>query len=306
MNKKVTPPNYLCHHNHNTDILFELSYKNVAHKFEWVHHSKYGEVLKPIYTNKPKPFGELNLSEMYREFLGILQPFSDFGLAPSKWIETLDANSDYMKSLSEDEYLEFKATVSDMIKLKIKKHAENYGFGSNKLIGNMLPQTLKGLLTIPQSFRTEDNNPRHIASYKSIVQHAIYMYDCLTLSAEELMEDEAVCDFVNQNEARVTLGYETKGMGILVSGYWSCLWWGFLLDEQRMKATKCLNCGVPIIRTKSARFSSDKCRANFNNTRYKLKKLIEDTKAMPNTKERTKAIKDLQKTLDVMNKAVKK
>ena len=211
-----------------------------------------------------------------------------------------------MKSLSEDEYLEFRAVVHDQVKLKIKEHAENYGFGSNKLIGNMLPQTLKGLLTIPQSFRTEDNNPRHIASYKSIVQHAIYMYDCLTLSAEELMEDEAVCDFVNQNEARVTLGYETKGMGILVSGYWSCLWWGFLLDEQRMKATKCENCHVPIIRTAKARFCSDKCRASLNNERYRLKKLIEDVKKMPKNKERTNLIKELQQALDLMNKAVKK
>ena len=66
MNKKVTPPNYLCHHKHNTDVLFELSYKNVAHKFRWVNYEKYGYVLKPIYTNESIPFGELNLSEMYR------------------------------------------------------------------------------------------------------------------------------------------------------------------------------------------------------------------------------------------------
>jgi hypothetical protein len=303
MNKKVTPPNYLCFHKHNTNVVFELSYKNVAHKFTWDHHKKYGSVLKPIYSNKPKSFGDSDLSEMYREFLGILQPFSDFGIPPSKWIETLDANSEFYKS--HGDYPNQLDVIHGQVRSLITRHAENFGFGSNKIIGNMLPPTLKGLLTIPQSYRTDDNNPRHIASFKSIVQHAIYMYDCLTLSADELMEDEAVLDFVNQNEAKVTLGYETQGMGILVSGYWSCLWWGFLLDEQRMKASKCLNCGVPIIRTKSAKFSSNKCRSTFNNERYRLEKVIKDTKAMKKTKERTKVIKDLQKALDLMNKALK-
>ena len=307
MNKmNILPPDYLCHQKHNTDILFELSYKNVANEFEWDHHNKYGSVLKPIYNNKLKPFGELNLSEMYREFLGILKPLSDFEIPPTKWIETLDTESDYMKSLSEIDYLQFRSSggIEDQIKLLILEHAKSYGFGSNKVIGNMLPPTLKGLLTVPLSFKADANNPRHIASYKSIVQHAIYMYDCLTLTSDELMEDDAIIDFVKQNEARVTLGYETKGLGILVSGYWQCLWWGFLLDENRMKATKCLHCGTPIIRTKSAKFNTDKCRSAFNNQRYKLKKVITETKSMPKTKERTAIIKDLQKALDYMDKGL--
>ena len=306
--QEITPPNYLCHEIFETNILFELTYKNVAHKFKWEHHSKFGEVLKPIYTNKPIPFAELNLSEMYREFLGILQPFSDFGISPTKWIETLDANSDYMMTLSENEYLQFKASggIEDLIKLRILEHAENYGFGSNKVNGNMLPTTLKGLLTIPQSFKTDDNNPRHRASYKSIVRHAIHMYDCITLTTDEIMEDEVIANFLNQNEAKVTLGYETKGLGILISGYWACLWWGFLLDKQRLKVTKCANCNKVIVgANKHIKTCSAKCRSKINHQKNKLIKLIKTTKAMKETKERKEMIKDLTEAIDCIENAMK-
>ena len=241
---------------------------------------KYGRVLKTDskvkrVVAKRKPTKKFK--KLYQDFLEILAPFHNHLIPPNKWMEILDADSVYSKSFPEEQ----RSLIIQEFENAVIKHANQWGFdySSTKAMKTMMKsQGLDDLLFNSTVDWIDEDDKTHILTRESILLTALTLYDGLRINGDEVLIDDVLTNIINQH-SKVTL--DESGALITVTGYWACLWWSFAFDENRMKAIKCKYCGKINIRTISAKFCDDVCRASFNNKRYKLKRLINDAEKMP-------------------------
>lgn len=244
---------------------------------------------------------------VYQDFVEVLAPYSNHLIPPNKWIEVLDTQSDYYLSDTK----KHNECIAE-IKTKIIEHANKYGFGftSNKTLQKMVKSNLKknykiktkgNVLFVPQTANTEDHHPNHMATLLSIVLLALEIYNSWNLTGDELIADEVLTDYINQHPPQMVLGRE--GAVIKIKGYWSCLFWSFVFDERRIKATYCSECCKPVVGTIKATFCSTKCRSKCHNRKYKLEKEIAKMEASlekaktPKTKDERANASNLKQTL---------
>lgn len=298
-------------------IKYSIDSDNIAYSYGFIHIDGVGLVLHAN-TQTPKKLKErkttkpqISYTTLYQDFLRVLAPFSDHLIPPNKWSDMLDTESTYFQS-NPDKHVEVIKAVAEAI----IEHASIYGFGytNNRFIQKAVLHNLKdnhGVfvepkympLFIEQTSNTDPDNPRHFASLSSIVLLALDLYESLSLTGKELLEDDVLIDLINQNKPNLELG--EHGAVINVEGYFGCLFWSFIFDRKRLSASKCICCSRPIIAYKSAKWCSTKCRSSLNNARRRLRRLIKEAEDMKQGKERTKIIKNLKKALDSMEIAMK-
>ncbi len=294
---------------------FSISTSNIhgAYYFEYV--EGYGDILCSDHTVKKLfPDSEnvkdnyLHFPELvYQDFIKIIAPFSDHLIPPNRWIEVLNTQSDYFLSDTK----KHNQCIAD-IKSYIIEHAQKYGFGAvpNEAIRKMVKNDLKNQygiklkgnpLFVPSTQNTDEDHTNNIATLLSIVLLALEIYNSWNLTGEELFEDEVLSDYVNQHAPQIVL--EKTGAVIKIEGYWSCLFWSFVFDERRVKATFCAECCKPVVGTIKATFCSTKCRSKCHNRKYKLEKeiakmeaLLEKTKT-PKTKDEKAVVSNLKQAL---------
>ena len=285
-------------------VIYEFDLSRIAGHYYFDNHPKYGRVLKTdskvkrVVTKKENL--QKSLKNLYQDFLEILAPFHNHLIPPNKWMEILDADSVYSKSFPDEQ----RSLIIQEFENAVIKHADQWGFdysGSKAMRTMMKSQGLDDLLFNSTVDWIDENDKTHILTRESVLLTALTLYDGLKINGDEVLIDDVLTNIINQHEAKVTL--DESGALITVTGYWACLWWSFAFDENRMKAIKCKYCGKINIRTISAKFCDDICRASFNNKRYKLKRLIDDAEKMPNDKERTKVINKLKKALKLLEDA---
>jgi hypothetical protein len=285
-------------------VTYELDLSRIAGRYYFDNDPRFGRVLKS--DSKVKRVVSKNealqkhTTKLYQDFLEILAPFHNHLIPPNKWMEILDADSEYSKTFHEDQ----RGLIIQQFESAVIEHANKWGFdysGTKAMRNIMKSQGLDDLLFNSTVDWIDEDDKTHILTSKSILLTALTLYDGLKINGDEVLIDDVLTNIINQHEAKVTL--DESGALITVTGYWACLWWSFAFDENRMKAIKCKYCGKINIRTISAKFCDDVCRASFNNKRYKLKRLIDDAEKMPNDKERTKVINKLKKALKLLEDA---
>lgn len=285
-------------------VVFELGLHKLASRYYFDNHPKFGRVLKSDSKVKrvvsQKEALSKNTKNLYQDFLEILAPFHNHLIPPKKWMDILDTDSEYSKSFPEEQ----RSLIIQEWESGVIKHANEWGFdysGTKAMRSIMKSQGLEDLLFNSTVDWIDKNDKTHILTNKSILLTALTLYEGLKINGDEVLIDDVLTNIINQHPAEVTL--DETGALITVTGYWSCLWWSFAFDENRIKAIKCKYCGKINIRTISAKFCDDICRASFNNKRYKLKRLIGDAEKMPNDKERSKVINKLKKALKFLEDA---
>lgn len=304
---------------HTSDIKFELNEKNIAPYYYFddeVLKSTSGSTKGHNFSNDEK-LSQPN--KLYLSFLKILDPLFIDSVPPSEWIGMIDRETSVIEKWGEQ-----ANSIHQMLEYEILQHASNFGFGytSSKAMRSMLKrQGLEGCLFVPQLPHVDEDNPNHLLTKRSILLHALAMYEAINTDADEMILDDVIVDFINDQEANIKI--DSDGAYILVDGYWNCLWWSFALDENRLKASKCGNCNKLLVRTKRAKYCNSACRSAVHyannkvdkNNKYdrktiqlkteSLKLLIKDAKKLNDeigSEQREKALKKLDEALESLGK----
>ena len=302
---------------HTSDIKFDLSDKNIAPYYYFD-----DEVLKTTTgSKKGHNFStDEKLSQpnkLYLSFLRILSPLFDNSVPPSEWIGMIDREPSVM-----EKWGDLGREIHKWLDYEIIEHASNYGFGYSSSMGMkamLSRQGLKGCLFDPQLPHVDEDNPNHLLTKRSILLHALAMYEAIDTDAEEMILDDVIVDFINDQDANIKIG--SDGAYVHVEGYWNCLWWSFAFDEGRLKASKCGNCNKLLVRTKRAKYCNSACRSavHYSNNRKldknnkfdketirlkteSLKILLKEVKNSNDSEIGPESIKKLEEALESLKK----
>lgn len=261
---------------HTSDIKFDMNEKNISPYY----YFEDGFLKSTTGSKKGHNFSTSEKltqpNKLYLSFLKILNPLFDNSVPPSEWIGMIDREPSVM-----ERWGDYADEIHKMLEYEILEHASNYGFGysPSKAIKTMLArQGISGCLFVPQLPHVDEDNPNHLLTKRSILLHALAMYEAINTDSEEMVLDDVIVDFINEQEAKIKI--DSDGAFILVEGYWNCLWWSFAFDENRLKASKCGNCRKLLVRTKRAKYCNSACRSAVHyatNKQTKKAKIDKDT-----------------------------
>lgn len=184
---------------------------------------------------------EMNDSTWY-EFIKILDPIFDRGIYPDHLIETITEGSDL-----------YDEQVKEEVKNAIFSFVHAYGFDDDMKVW------------------TDDIGTRLEPTVQNICMEAFMLYLGVAMNQDQILEDGAYAEKVNQ--ANLKLHLTDSGYEINIMGFWDSIWRGFSLDPKRGNAKTCKRCSKPFIAKNTKRkHCGDVCKWNEWNDRQKAEK----------------------------------
>ena len=121
---------------------------------------------------------------------------------------------------------------------------------------------------------TDDIGTKLEPTIQNICMEAFMLYLGIQMNQDDMLDDGAYADKINQSNLKLHLtdnGYE---MNIL--GFWDSIWRSFSFDPKRSNAKTCKHCKKPFIaQSTKAMHCSDNCRWHTFNNKKKAEKLGE-------------------------------
>ena len=185
-------------------------------------------------------------ANFWSEFIKILNPIFDAKINPFHLLETITKDSDL-----------YNEEITNQIKEEILNFVNEYGFDFNNEVW------------------TDDIEIRKEPTLQNICMEAFMLHTAVAMDMNDVLEDSAYKDKVNQSYLKVVL--EDEGYNMFVLGFWDCVWRSFSLDPKRAYARLCVHCSKPFISaSKKKKHCSDACKWHEWNKRNKAEKLGEN------------------------------
>lgn len=254
------------------EIRYQIKTRNISQKY-WFEREGNDFVLKA--HNKPtnrykgalKEAGMLfteSDTPLYEEFLDILKPLSSHGIFRQNWLDICNPTS---KKYDEQICSEVIEAITD--------HASIFGMAFHpKPTAKILKDFGNGMFIPEVAYKTGANGklksdvyPRE-ATLRNILLHAHVLYDSLTYTKEQFLEDDVLTTYFNQLGQPQIVAHPA-GVSIWVEGYWESVWFSYSIDKRRLHAGYCGYCDAPVIRTKKAGFCDNKCKSAYHNNKNK-------------------------------------
>ena len=181
----------------------------------------------------------------WSEFIKILDPIFDKGIYIEQLLETITEGSDL-----------YSEEVKEEVKESIFRFVHTYGFDKDMKVW------------------TDDIGTRLEPTVQNICMEAFMLYLGVAMNQEQILEDGAYAEKVNQ--ANLKLHLTDNGYEMNIMGFWDCIWRGFSLDPKRGNAKTCKRCKKPFIAKSTKRVHcSDNCKWREWDDRQKAEKLGE-------------------------------
>ena len=181
----------------------------------------------------------------WSEFIKILDPIFNAGIYPTYLNETIDQDSEF-----------YNEEITNEIKVLILNFVNEFGFDFNNQVW------------------TNNIEVRHESTLQNICMEAFMLHTAIAMNMEDLLDDGAYAEKINQSYLKVVL--EDDGYTMWILGFWDCIWRSFSLDSKRSNAKLCKRCNKPFIAKSTKRtHCSDNCKWKEWDDRQKAEKLGE-------------------------------
>ena len=189
---------------------------------------------------------EVDFPEMFDStwcaFIKILDPLFNANIYPDYLLDTLNEDSDL-----------YNEEVKQQIKDLILEFVSLYGFDRDMKVW------------------TDDISIRLEPTIQNICMEAFMLYLGIQMNQNQILEDGAYAEKVNQSNLKLHL--TDKGYEMNILGFWDSIWRGFSLDPKRGNAKTCKRCNKPFIAKNTKRkHCGDVCKWNEWNDRQKAEK----------------------------------
>ena len=201
---------------------------------------------------------------LYQEFLSILQPLSTHGVLRLNWLDVCNPTSK-----------KYDEQIASEVMNAVINHASIYGMAFHPRPASKVLKSFGNGMFIPEVAYVTGANGKMIsdvyprqATLRNILLHAHVLYDSLTFTKEQFLEDDILTTYFNQLGQPKIVAYPA-GLSIWVEGYWESVWFSYSTDKRRLHAGYCEYCEAPVIKTKKAGFCDNKCKSAYHNNRNK-------------------------------------
>ena len=201
---------------------------------------------------------------LYQEFLSILQPLSTHGVFSLNWLDVCNPTSE-----------KYDEQIASEVMNAVINHASIYGMAFHPRPASKVFKSFGNGMFIPEVAYVTGANGKMIsdvyprqATLRNILLHAHVLYDSLTFTKEQFLEDDVLTTYFNQLGQPKIVAYPA-GLSIWVEGYWESVWFSYSTDKRRLHAGYCKYCEAPVIKTKKAGFCDNKCKSAYHNNKYK-------------------------------------
>ena len=254
------------------EIRYQIKTRNISQKY-FFETAGDDFILKP--KNKPtnrykgalKEAGMLfdeSDTPLYQEFLSILQPLSTHGVFRLNWLDVCNPTSK-----------KYDEQIASEVMNAVINHASIYGMAFHPRPASKVFKSFGNGMFIPEVAYVTGANGKMIsdvyprqATLRNILLHAHVLYDSLTFTKEQFLEDDILTTYFNQLGQPKIVAYPA-GLSIWVEGYWESVWFSYSTDKRRLHAGYCEYCEAPVIKTKKAGFCDNKCKSAYHNNRNK-------------------------------------